>query len=325
MSYCGQGLGYSGTCTGTCQGFYKLRLSANDIASLQHAYGRRIPGQIVSRNGNCLAANGYHHGNDPGPYPFMYSCDEYADDQQFKWDSSNRSLWSYLSSDPNYKACFDGSGIQSLQLDDCTGVAQGISFTNVEIRGFGAKCMTLAGGASAPDGSVITISDCRSMQTPATYDATQRWDIGGSGEIRLAGTQRCATTAVGAPNNAYLTIYNCSYPNQQQFRFFYGGYIQSTGYTAACLDAQGPNDSQYLTGQYGPGEGAPVQSYSCLSGTPNQNLNQKWNFSGPIRLDSSGLVFDRQWNQDFNNSTVWAYNAYQPTTNTAQEWDYYFE
>src|SRR5262245_45029611 len=77
MSYCGQ--------PATSPGTWTEQLSPGDIAAVQRAYGRRIPGSLVSPGGNCVAS----HANAPVfENVFLWSCDEFADDQE--WGLSDR-------------------------------------------------------------------------------------------------------------------------------------------------------------------------------------------------------------------------------------------
>src|SRR4029079_3872093 len=55
-------------------------LSANDIAGVQRAYGRRQVGSLVTPRGHCVAA---HHALGIGDRAFVWDCDEANRDQMW--------------------------------------------------------------------------------------------------------------------------------------------------------------------------------------------------------------------------------------------------
>jgi hypothetical protein len=327
MSYCG----------GQAGGFQ--RLSANDVASVQRIYGRRVLGQIVSPRGYCMAANGWVTGRT-GVQPFLWSCDEFANDQEYKWLLGTNNLFSFnqnLSSDTTHTAAITMLSTTArtfLEMRDLGTSSYQWSLTNMEIRGYGAKCLTYSGTL----GTALTMTDCSSRASSPTRNGNQRWDrVDPNGQLRLTGTSVC----VAVPNPAaslvgqVLTTATCSSTNTAQQFFFSAPAEQITNITfprnvasPACWDVQGPNDAQFTTGQNGPQEGAAVQLYTCTVAN-NLNMNQQWNLTGQLHALSNCM--DRQNGGDGFNTRMWTF----PCTSTAsgdfvtnsagQEWDIYWK
>ena len=105
----------------------------------------------------------------------------------------------------------------------------------------------------------------------------------------------------------------CGLPAGQKFRFAPSGTIR---YAGMCVDVQAALNSDYLAGKTLPYDGAPVQLWTCLS----DQLNQQWNFSGPIK--SSGKCLDRPFGADGNGVVPWTWDC---NGTEAQIWDYYFK
>jgi hypothetical protein len=316
MSYCGNPSG-------------GRMLGANDIMAIQRAYGRRIPGQLVSRRGNCLAANSFVP-NSTGNRPFLWACDEYANDQEWL-RGANSSISAWLTPNQYQGALHMVSATDTTLIEVRTpngSSNQAFSFQDIEIRGVGGRCLTFPGNWQQ-----LRMADCTSDTVPPVYNANQRWDISGFNIKRHADPTYCVTIpGYTADRNKIIYVDQCLYPEAQQFSFTSEGWIYySYAGVSRCFDVQGPSDAQYVGGQGGPGSW--VQLYDCLSGMPNQNLNQRWNFSGPIR--ALGKCIDRVNALDGNAVRVQTYTcrgpadpspsgSYEPVAKAAQMWDYYF-
>jgi len=296
MSYCGQPYEFPST--------WKENLSAGDIAAVQRAYGRRIAGSLVSPRGDCVS----NHADAPnGEHTFMYDCDEANDDQEWIRDGShlklapNRCLesqwWTNQSGDPTL-------------LWNCGSYpTQDWSFENVEIRGWGGLCLDLHHGNTTP------WTNIQMWQCGAAGGNNQKWSITESGQIKFGGlnSNSCVTAYAGM-----VFIHTCDYPVYQTFDFNSNGEIKLIANEAFCMDVQSLLDSSYLAGSGRPGNGMNVQMYTCL----DNQLNQKWNFSGQIHHEQTGLCLDRLWGSANNNTPVqtWTCNS-----SNAQTWDYYFK
>ena len=315
MSYCGGG---------------GSRLSAGDIAAAQRVYGRRSAGTLMSARANCLSANQYNPGN-PGDAAFLWDCAEDYDNQEWRYRPASGRL--------EIKPGFPGSNTACMSMwgntdvataEDCSGsVAQRFSFQNVELRGFGGKCLDLQGGNTA-SGTPVQLWDCFSDRDPAVFNRNQRWDVVSQGnglvEIRFADDPtRCVTAAAwGTSNGTELHLASCIYPTAQGFQLGGDGSIRySHAGVTKCWDAAGVADWQFTQGQGGPYDGARLQLWSCSLPT----LNQKWNISGQLRSTVNPTqCLDRQWSQDGNGVIAWSWNCAENNPlgpEHAQVWDYY--
>jgi len=326
MSYCG---GQAGG---------QQRLSANDIASVQRIYGRRVLGQVVSPRGYCLAANGWVTGST-GVQPFLWTCDEFENDQEWKWLWGNNliSLNQNLSSDPAHTAAvtmLDSTAGTFLEMRDLDTPSYQWSVTNMEIRCYGGKCLTYSGVL----GAALTMNDCSSRDNPPTRNGNQRWDrVDPNGRLQLTGTNICVN--VPDPNGSLigqvLTTATCSSTDTAQQFFFSAPAEQITNITfprnspnPVCWDVQGPNDAQFTSGQFGPDEGAALQLYTCTVAN-DLNMNQQWNLTG--QLHALGNCMDRQWGGDGFNTRMWTWPCTAPedgdfvANSAGQEWDVYWK
>lgn len=318
MSRCGQPANNPNT--------WRENLSAGDIAAVQRAYGRRIGGQLVSPRAHCLAANKFKPGGGKGFKPFLWDCDEFADDQEWGRNWTSRTLWIRTSAAPASKACLQllSSGLGT-EIRDCNQtLGQVLQFKNIEIRGFGGRCLDLANGNTA-NGTPVQMFDCFSERTLPAYNPNQRWDVGPQGEIRFSkNPAKCVTVPNGAMTDGNkLVIWDCTLPNQQRFGFASTGSVTfGGGASPKCVDVRGPRDADYLSGKSGPANGAPVQLFTCLA----EQVNQKWAFSGQIR-NELGLCLDRPKREDRAGLGPWSWACWLNPTSpeaVAQVWDYYF-
>lgn len=319
MSYCGGG---------------DTRLSTIDIASVQRAYGRRSSGTLLSPHAKCLSNNQFNSGASQGQNSFLWDCWEDYDNQEWDFYASSGELKirpGFSSSNP--EACMDHWGHGDFtRAEGCNGGnAQKFSFEDIEIRGFGGKCLDLHAGITN-NGTKIQAWNCGSERVNPVYRSNQRWNIvhqsNGRVEIRYtAAPSKCVTVKNwGTSNGTQLYLWDCAYPNAQGFTLANNGSIQyNYNGTTKCLDYQGPSDWQFTNGIGGPSDGAKLQLWSCN----NNTLNQKFHITGQIRSkNSTNICLDRQWSGDANGVVTWGWTC---TANTplvpghAQVWDYYFK
>lgn len=319
MSYCGGG---------------DVRLSPGDIAGVQRAYGRRISGTLASPRAKCLSNNEFNPGSNQGQNSFLWDCWEDYDNQEWDYSAANaqfRIRPGFVSGAP--EACLDHWGHQDFtRADDCHGGgAQQFSFEDIEIRGFGGKCLDLAAGNTS-NGTALQSWDCGSSLANPVYNSNQRWNIQheASGRVTIhfaANPSKCVTVKNwGTANGTQVYLWDCIYPDAQRFTLTSNGSIQFTyNSVTKCLDYQGPSDSQFTQGIGGPSNGAGLQLFTCGSST----LNQKFNFTGQIRSKLNTVIcLDRQWGGDSNGVVTWGYTCGTqiPLVDThAQVWDYYFK
>jgi hypothetical protein len=293
-----------------CRSYVRTTLSPNDTAAFQRSYGRRIKGQFVSRDGFCLAANSFNPGN-PGPSPFLWTCDEFQNDQEWYWSATSPRLYAFLSSAPSTKACVTdkGSGNQ-VKVESCTGASnQAWRFQNVSVVGWGGLCLDLPNGNTA-NGTHLQVYECLN-------NANQLWNITDVGEIRFAAnTNKCVTVKNwGTANGTQLTIQDCIYPTAQKFRFAADRFYWDFEGLTKCIDSPAVSDAQYIAGNDGPANGWRPQVWDCISA----NRNQNWNFYGQLK-SGSGRCLARSGDGNGVNPT-----AASCSTSTNQKWDYYFK
>jgi hypothetical protein len=300
------------------------RLAPNDIMGIQRIYGRRIAGEIVTRRGLCLTAKS----TDTNPY--LWTCDEPGADQVWRMDLSNYKLFRDYTTDKclNAPSTADGTLITS---PNCVGGAtQEWRFKDIEIRGVGGKCLHHVG-----TGSQIQMATCRSEEVPSVSTTRDKWRVMSNGVIHLESNYDRCVTVTGSTDTSPIKLEACAspYPDNQKFTFHSDGTIRSVS-TGKCLDVFGQLPSEYVNGVGAPG--GLVQLYTCLSGA--ENLNQKWNFSGQIRLASDLTKCMDRPNSNDNMGvkpqvyTCWAdpddpfpSGEVDTSAHTSQQWDYYFK
>jgi hypothetical protein len=258
MSYCGGG---------------DSELSAGDTASVQRAYGLRLPGSLTSAGGHCVAGS-----VQGGAAVALATCDESAT-QSWILDLAGGRL---AISGQAGLACLTASG-SVVRLATCTSAgsaAERWRLARVSLQGWGGLCLDLQGGRTA-NGTPVQLWQCSALG-----GANQRWTITAAGEIRFARVKKKCLT-VPAAGTAYLAT--CASPASQRFSLVPGGQIRLSAPPGRCLDVQGPADSQFLAGIGLPRNGARIQSFDCL---PAQ-LNQRWNVTGAIRHRASARCLTR--------------------------------
>ncbi len=254
-------------------------LSANDVAGIQRAYGRRITGSLVTPRGNCAAAR---HAVGPGDRAFTWDCDEANNDQRWHDDptTSNGDAWNlYIGGvTTSTKHCLAATSATSgaaVQLGACT-TSTDWRLERMFLRGFGGRCLDLPGGNTAV-GTPLQVWACGALG-----GANQRWSRTRAGQIRYGTTDRCAR--VGA--NGRLELGICNTADAAQLFTFNASQIRPTGNQGVCLDVIGPSDAQFTSGQGLLTDGAQVQVFACSGLT----LNQKWAFSGGLRHDGNASL-----------------------------------
>lgn len=295
MSTCGQPNDQPAT--------FKTALSPGDIASAQVAYGRRVPGQIVSpRGGDMLAAN-----LASGPLAFLWDGDEAAG-QLWTYNWATQTISQTVG---GTTACVDTfpSAIvgRLLFAGSCFGDNfQKFGWNDVNLRGFGGLCLETPG--SFASGTQLRNNTC-------TDDGRQRWAIDTQRRIKLIGTSQCVTADLNTIGAA-LTLQPCgqlAIGTTQTFTFTSDGTMRFG--TDRCVDTLGPTTTDFLRGIGLPAAGR-VFTYYCGF---DHELTQRWNLSGRLQ-HNSGLCVDHA-NAVSNGSTVPLATCNNSET---QRWDYYW-
>jgi hypothetical protein len=303
MSYCGQPAGDPST--------WKEALSPGDVAAVQRAYGRRIPGALVSPAGNCVAA----HATGPDfESAFLWDCDEYADDQEWRLaDEQGHFTLSINTLFPVIRRCLENSSNPAspqtfIRTCDAGLVTQRFKLESVAIRGWGGLCLDLQNGNTA------NLAPVQMWECGALGGINQRRALSATGEIRFGGpTGKCLT--VPPTGTAYL--YDCGIATWQAFDPTSSGELRLRNQAGRCLDVIAWTDSQYLAGSGLPQNGQRLQSFAC---TPAQ-LNQKWNLSGNVRHVSTDRCLARLADAESNGTLI---QTAPCSAVPAQQFDYYF-
>lgn len=280
-------------------------LSPNDVASIQRSYTRRLPGSLVSPQGNCVASHYAVGNNDPA---FLWDCDEAFDDQEWKSRiSAGDERYLYLTG-ANGDFCMAPAAASSgsqVRLEPCDSDDDWV-FESDYVRGFGGLCLDLQSGNTA-NGTPIQMWECGALG-----GANQRWSLAGSGQLKYGSlsSSKCARVV-----SSQLVIWDCSTAGSAGvFTLSNSGQIRNG---SACVDVNNVNDAQFLAGQGAPGNGNPVGTFTC-----NSSLNQRFNLSGPIKYGNNrSLCLARSGGSEANGT-----GAIVQTCNgsAAQDWDYYF-
>jgi hypothetical protein len=283
-------------------------LSPNDIAGIQRSYGRREFNSLVTPRGNCSAA---HYAVGIGDRAFTWNCDEANRDQEWidttvasDGDTWNLVMVGLTSSKYLSLAATSATSGAAVQLGQPSSSTTW-RFENMYLRGFGGLCLDLQNGNTAA-GTPIQTWACGALG-----GANQHWTRTRAGQIKYGTTNMCA--GIAGDSHLHLTACNV-FDASQIFSFDDGGIHHVT--SGKCLDVYGPSDAQFVSGMGLPGNGAPIQEFSC-----NTSLNQKWVFTGALRSgENDTLCLARGW--DGNGSAL----SLAPCTGDAetQVWDYYF-
>ncbi len=306
MSYCGN------YCQGSDCGNAHPALSANDIASVQVAYGRRIPGQLVAPTGDCATGIPTYAVN-----PVRISdCTEPLDNQELLFTASANTL-SLAGSNYVNGYCLESppSGLTGsvVTYPACDGYSgQKWRFDSVFLRGWGGLCLDLQNGNT--NGAPVQLWECGALG-----GVNQRWTVMNTGEVKFGSATSTKCLTQGA-SSAVVT--DCNGSTAQQYDLLPGGSLRRRS-SAQCLDATGPRANDYAppTGAAGfgsPGNGTPVTEFVCLA----EQLNQKFNVSGRVLHISTGTCLERAGGSSENGTSL---QRGPCNGSDAQVWDYYFK
>lgn len=281
-------------------------LSPGDVAGIQRAYERHLPGTLLSLPGSlCLSSRANFPNGTPA---FGWDCDEANDDQEWRYDTTARALYIKWPADPTQtRRCLDvnTANYTDVQIWNClNGSNQQWTFQKTALRGYGGLCLTRpTGGAGA-----LTMQTC-------TASASQLWRVdqsnlagfvrlrsdpgdlcltldGGSGSSALA--EPCTVNQIylplvskpGAASSLFAPVAADSLAvtgPSTWIRDFYMGSkgllgVPSLTSDSLCLDVQDVWDSDFILGKGGPVVGQRVQFFKCY----DTQLNQKWTLSGAV-------------------------------------------
>jgi hypothetical protein len=319
-------------------------LSPGDIAGIQRAYERHLPGTLLSLPGSlCLSA---HADAANGDAAFGWACDEVYDDQEWRYDVADRALYIQWPSDPAHtRRCLDvdTTNWTDVQIWDCLqGTNQQWQFQHTVVRGYGGLCLTRpAGGAGA-----LTMEPCTGAD--AQLWRVDEGQISGFVRLRSETGNLCLTLDGGSGSDAlaapcslyriYLPMVSRSAAMARSLpvpasasasspaaapsavRDFYlgeGGLIGMPSFTgdSLCLDVQDVWDSDFTSGLGGPVAGQRVQFFVCY----DTQLNQKWSFSGHVVSGGQCLALSGSATTDGAAALV------APCSTAAQQdWEYHW-
>ena len=324
-----------------CSGGPNL-LSPGDVAAIQRAYERHLPGTLLSLPGSlCLSA---HANAANGDNAFGWACDEANDDQEWHYDAAKSALYIQWPADSTQtRRCLDvdTNNYSDVQIWDCLyGSNQQWRFQHTMVRGYGGLCLT----RPAAGAGVLTMQSC-------TGADNQLWrvdqgDITGFVRLRSDSGNLCLTLDGGSGSDAlakpcsldyiYLPLVRKSTGAMQTaavpvtasvnspinvadwVRDFYlgsGGKIGVPSLTtdSLCLDVRDVWDSDFIAGEGGPLAGQVVQFFECY----DTQLNQKWSFTGPLVSGNKCLALSGSAVNDGAAAVVTSCS-----TAMQQDWDY---
>ena len=275
-------------------------LSPGDVAGIQSAYERHLPGTLLSLPGSlCMSA---HASAANGDHAFGWACDEANDDQEWHYDVTTSALYIQSPADPTHThRCMDvdTANYTDVQIWDClNGSNQQWHFRHTLLRGYGGLCLTRPAAGAGP----LTMQVC-------TGGSSQLWRVdpgdvtgfvrfrsdtgdlcltldGGSGSDALA--QPCASNYIYLPLvvRSGLTPGDAAPPqgsaiNQpaavpsgiRDFLMGSGGAIGVPSFVSdsLCLDVQDVLNSDYTSGLGGPAAGQRVQFFTCINAQRTRN------------------------------------------------------
>jgi len=212
-----------------CAGTGGVDLSPNDIVALQHAYGFPTERTVRTPRGNCVAVNSTSSSN-----AFQWDCDGAAGQ---KWDLTldGRLKSNYYNRCLGVTNSANGTPVKSMS---CTDYRTKWRLENVEIRGYGGKCLDLRGGNTA-DGTPVQTWECLG-------NSNQKWSY----------------TSPNLPGNgSQLQVWQCV-SNQYSQKWVFVGALKSNAYPSKCMDLH----------MGGTENGESIQIWDC----PGENENQTW-------------------------------------------------
>lgn len=323
MSYCGNYCFDTTTCSNA-----RGSLSPNDIAGVQTAYGRRIAGSLVSPQGDCAASPAfypptYSYKTEYGTDVFIWDCDEYQDDQEFAFSPSAGSLKINTGDTSHPAFCLesDTTTTDVYMYTACDGYSwQQWRFDSVYLRGWGGLCLDLENGTGA--GGAVQVGHRVQLYTcGAANSVNQKWTMTTARELRFGGASSSYCLTATGLGSAY-TVQACNGSTTQKFSLLNSGQIRNDS-TTRCLDAPGPLAANYAPtdggfGVGGPAAGVSVNDYYCING----QLNQKFNFSGPLTHVPTGQCLERLGAGSANGTQL---RRAACNSSAGQVWDYYFK
>jgi len=311
-------------------------LSPIDVAGVQRAYGRHLPGTLLSLPGSlCLSAHANAANGDPA---FGWACDENLDDQEWEFDVTKGSLYIQSPSDPlNTRRCLDvdSTNYNDVQIWDCLNSEnQQWQFKQTMVRGYGGLCLTRS--TTGP----LTMQPC-------TGAYNQMWQVEKSqtdGFVRLraesanqcltldgesgsfAKVTPCSPSRIFAPimveptttaNKKVAMVHLPGKPLTGVRDFYLGAggslYVPGPMSSSLCLDVRDAWNSDFINGTGGPIAGQAVQFFTCYT----DQLNQKWSFSG--HLVSENKCLSLSGNAVNNGASAIVTDC---STSNTQNWDY---
>ncbi|WP_330461575.1 ThuA domain-containing protein [Streptomyces sp. NBC_00820] len=118
------------------------------------------------------------------------------------------------------------------------------------VRGYGGKCVDVAGASSA-NGTAVQLYDCNGT-------GAQNWTVAGDGSLRALG--KCMDiSSGGTANGAAVQLYDCNGTGAQRWQPGTAGSLVNPQ-SGKCLDATGPSSAN----------GTRLQIWSC-TGAANQS------------------------------------------------------
>jgi hypothetical protein len=316
-------------------------LSPVDVAGIQRAYERHLPGTLLSLPGS-LCLSGHANGAN-GEAAFGWGCDEAYDDQEWTYDVDKSALYIQWPADPSNHRCLDVDTLNysDVQIWDCNyGANQQWQFRDMMVRGYGGLCLT-----RQPTGAgELSMNACVGADN-------QLWRVdksvySGFVRIRSETGNLCLTFEGGTLSPA--TAKPCSFEyfympliqkstgemgstvvketspdnsinsEKDWIRDFYMGtggtiFVPMISDPSQCLDVLDVWDSQFIDGQGGPEIGDTVQFFNCTSA----QLNQKWSFSGHVVSGNKCLALTGDAVDNGDAAVVTTCG-----TDEKQDWDY---
>lgn len=316
-------------------------LSPGDIAGVQRAYQRHLPGTLLSVPGSlCLSG---HANAANGDNTFGWECDEAYDDQEWHYDASTSNLYITWPADPwHKKRCLevDTGNYSDVQIWDCLNTPnQQWQFKSITLRGYGGLCLTRpASGAGALTMEVCSGADNQLWRfEPGSLAGFVRVHSD-TGNLCLMLGGDSGSTALAEPcpldKKVYLPLVlkssgtpravpstaNAPSPSQKNLVVSYDFILGSGGSigvpnlgSGLCLDVQDVWDSDFVSGKGGPVAGQRVQFFECTS----TQLNQKWTASGHVVSGNKCLALNGT-----ATSNGAAANVQTCSSAATQTWDY---
>ncbi len=319
-------------------------LSPRDVAGIQRAYERHLPGALLSLPGSlCLSG---HANAANGDNAFGWACDEANDDQEWHYDPTTSALYIQWPADPTHtRHCLDvdTANYTDVQTWSClNGTNQQWRFQRTMVRGYGGLCLTRPVAGAGP----LNMQTCSGANNQlwrvdpgnVTGFVRLRSDTGnlcltldgGSGSDALA--EPCSLSYIylplvmrsalaqgssSAPVDSSIGPSTVGLSGVRDFYLGAGGMIgvPSLVSDSMCLDVQDVWDSEFTAGNGGPVAGQRVQFFKCY----DTQLNQKWSLSGNVVSGNKCLALAGAAVTDGAAALVASCNA-----SDQQKWEYHW-